>query len=605
MWYNSIVYLLWRFLMFLKQTPTAKGTFLQIVESFYDNGTSRQRVIEKIGYLDELKSQHDDPVAFFKAKAKQMTLDKKTSNKEVITIDMDSSMTLGENNYFNVGYVVLNELYLELKLDIFWKNVASRYHIEYDLEAIFRLLVFSRILIPGSKKYTFEHKNFFFQNFDCELPDIYKSFDIMAKEEKNLQAWIFEHSKENYSRTMNHSFFDCTNYYFEIENNDEDLIDENGNILQKNYRKRGPEKNHRPDPIIEMGLLMDSVGLPLAYDLFPGNESEKLHLRPIINRSRIAFGFDRTIVVADRGLNTSDNMYFLAGKNEKEDNPRDGYIYGQSVRGADSEFKNWVIDKTGYNNTIIQENGTNITFTHKSRIYPKEIYITREMANGKSKKQKIRIVQKQMVYYSEKYAKRQKAARDQMIERAKDLVAHPKKYDKISAKGASNYVQNLSFNKETGEIISKQLKLDNSKIEEEEKYDGYYSIVTSETKMSDIELRNVYRGLAKIEDTFKVTKSTLESRPAFVWTKPSIEAHFMTCFTALVIMRMLEKRLNESFSVDRIIESLKKYGCTNLEGNTYMFTYYDEIIKKCGEVFNIDLERKYRIRREIRHLLKY
>lgn len=591
--------------MFLKQTPTAKGTFLQIVESYYDKGVSRQRVVEKIGYIEQLKSQYDDPVAFFKAKARQMTNDKKTSNKDVISIDMDSVMNLDENNFFNIGYVILNELYLELELDSFWRKVASQYHTEYDIDAIFRLLVFSRILIPGSKKYTYEHKNFFFQHFDCQLSDIYRSFDIMAKEEKNLQTWIYEHSKDTYSRSLDHSFFDCTNYYFEIENNDEDLIDENGNILQKNYRKRGPEKNHRPDPIIEMGLLMDGVGLPLAYDLFPGNESEKLHLRPIINRSRIAFGFDRTVVVADRGLNTSDNMYFLAGKNENEDNPRDGYIYGQSVRGADAEFKNWVIDQAGYNQTIIQENGSSITFTHKSRIYPKEIYITREMKNGKSKKQKIRIVQKQMVYYSEKYAKRQKAARDQMVERAKDLISHPKKYDKVSAKGASGYVMNLSFNKETGEIISKQLELDNSKIEEEEKYDGYYSIVTSETKMSDTELREVYRGLAKIEDTFKVTKTSLESRPAYVWTKTSIEAHFMTCFTALVIMRMLEKRLEEKYSIDKIIESLKKYGCANIGGNTFMFTFYDEIIKKCGEVFKIDMEKKYRIRREIRHLLKY
>lgn len=591
--------------MFLKQTSTPKGIFLQIVESYYDNGTSRQRVIEKIGYLHMLKAQYDDPIAFFKAKAKQMTDDKKSSNKDVITIDLNSTMPLDEHNFFNVGYVILNEIYLELELDVFWKNVAARYQIEYNLETIFRFLVFSRILIPGSKKFTFEHKDFYFQNFDCHLIDIYRSFDIMAKEENNLQTWIFEHSKEKYDRNVIHSFFDCTNYYFEIENNDEDLIDEFGKVLQKNYRKRGPEKNHRPDPIIEMGLLMDGVGLPLAYDLFPGNESEKLHLRPIINRARNAFGFERTVVVADRGLNTSDNMFFINGKNEKEDNPRDGYIYGQSVRGADAEFKNWVIDKEGYENTKITEGNSEITFTHKSRIYPKEIYITRETSNGKSKRQKISIAQKQMVYFSSKYAKRQKAARDQMIARANDLISHPKKYDRISAKGASGYVRNLSFNKETGEIIAKQLELDISKIEEEEKYDGYYSIVTSETEMSDIELRKVYRGLAKIEDTFKVTKTSLESRPAFVWTKTSIEAHFMTCFTGLVIIRMLEKRLKEKYSVDKIIESLKRYGCVNMEGNTYMFTYYDEILKDCGEIFNIDLEKKYRIRREIRHLLKY
>lgn len=159
-----------------------------------------------------------------------------------------------------------------------------------------------------------------------------------------------------------------------------------------------------------------------------------------------------------------------------------------------------------------------------------------------------------------------------MVVQAEDVIKHPKKYDKMSAKGASGYVQNLSFNKETGEIMDKQLELDETKIEEEKKYDGYYSIVTSELEMSDLELRTVYRGLAKIEDTFKVTKTNLESRPTYVWVKQSIEAHFITCFCALVILRLLEKRLKEKYSVERIIESLKKYGCVNIGGNTYMFT---------------------------------
>ena len=354
-----------------------------------------------------------------------------------------------------------------------------------------------------------------------------------------------------------------------------------------------------------MGLLMDNTGIPLSYDLFPGNESEKLHLRPILNRSRREFGFQRTILVADRGLNTSDNIYFLAGKNDNDNNPRDGYVYGQSVRGADKEFKDWVIDPAGYEHTKIKDGEDEIIFTHKSRIYPKQIYITRKAENGKTKKQKITVTQKQMSYYSEKYAKRQKIARDQMVNRAIDLIHHPKKYDKMSAKGASGYVLNLTFDKNTGEIIDKMLTLDKSRIKEEEKYDGYYSIVTSELQMSDEEMRSIYRGLAKIEDTFKITKTDLESRPLYVWTKESIEAHFMTCFTSLVILRLLEKKLKEKYSVSRIIESLKNYGCVHLGGNKYMFTCYDEIIDACSQIYDLNLHKKYRTRRELRHLLKY
>lgn len=591
--------------MFLKQTAASKGTFLQIVESYYDNGVSRQRVIEKVGYLNELQSQYDDPIAFFKNKAKQMTQDKKLSSNENLSIDMNSELTINEQSYFNVGYGILKEIYKELQLDVFWKRKASTLRITYDLEGIFRLLVLSRILYPASKKATHEKRKIFFEKFDFELNDVYQSLDIFAKEEHNLQTWIYNHSKEDYSRDMTHSFFDCTNYYFEIENNDEDLVDEFGNIIQKNYRKRGPEKNHRPDPIVELGLLMDNTGIPLSYELFPGNESEKIHLRPILIRSRVEFGFQRTIVVADRGLNTSDNIYFLAGKNDKENNNRDGYVYGQSIRGADKEFKDWVIDPSSYQDTRISEHSSSIIFTHKSRIYPKQIYITRETNDGKTVKQKITVTQKQMVYFSDKYARRQKASREQMIQRAKDLIKHPKKYDKVSAKGASGYVVNLNFDSKTGEIIDKKLSLDETKIMEESKYDGYYSIVTSELNMSDIELRNVYRGLAKIEDTFKVTKSNLETRPVYVWTKESIEGHFLTCFTSLVMLRLLQKRLNDEYSVDKIVESIKRYGCVHLGSNKYMFTYYDEILEKCSNIFKLDLQKKYRTRRDIRHLLKY
>ena len=225
-----------------------------------------------------------------------------------------------------------------------------------------------------------------------------------------------------------------------------------------------------------MGLLMDKTGIPLAYDLFPGNQSEKKHMLPIINRARTDYGFGRIIVVADRGLNTSDNIYFLNGKNDSDNNPRDGYVYGQSVRGADAEFKEWVLKNDDYIRTRIKDTNTDdddiddkAIFIHKSRIYPKKIQITREKSNGKTVKQSITVDQKQMVYYSNKYAAKQKLERNRAIERAMDLINHPKKYDKVSAKGASGYVMNLSYDKETGAVIDKNLILDAEKIKEEEK----------------------------------------------------------------------------------------------------------------------------------------
>jgi transposase len=200
-----------------------------------------------------------------------------------------------------------------------------------------------------------------------------------------------------------------------------------------------------------MGLLIDQKGIPLSYGLFPGNESEKVNMLPIINRAKHRFGFNRTIVVADRGLNTSDNIFYLNGNNKNENNPRDGYIYGQSIRGADEEFKKWCIDSAGYQVDKVQDGNQTVYFKHKSRIYPRTIYVNVDKDTDKPRKMTITVDQKQMVYFSQKYADKQALERNRAVQRAKDLIAHPKKYDKVSAKGASGYVKNIAFNKKTGE----------------------------------------------------------------------------------------------------------------------------------------------------------
>jgi Transposase len=202
-------------------------------------------------------------------------------------------------------------------------------------------------LNPASKKKTFDSRDFYFEDFSgFSLDDVYHALDIICDNSTALQKWIYDHSSNICSRDMSVAYFDCTNYYFDIGRPDTDNLNDDGNPVDNDgkpvsakYRKRGPEKNHRPDPIVEMGLLTDKNGIPLAFDLFPGNESEKLHMRPIINRVKEEFSSTRVIVVADRGLNTSDNIYYLNGDNRGEINLRDGYVYGQSIRGADAEFK--------------------------------------------------------------------------------------------------------------------------------------------------------------------------------------------------------------------------------------------------------------------------
>lgn len=514
-----------------------------------------------------------------------------------------------------MGYGILKTLYKELELDKFWKSVTKGMDIQYNADKIFQLLVYSRILFPASKKSTYENRNRFFENFgDFSIDDVYNALTVFGQNEKKLQKWIYDHSVTKYHRDLSVGYFDCTNYYYDISKPDMDDKDDEGNLLLERYRKYGPEKNHRRNPIVEMGLLMDRSGIPLAYDLFPGNQSEKVHMLPIISRARTDYGFGRIIVVADRGLNTSDNIYFLNGDNKKEDNPRDGYVYGQSVRGADADFKKWVLDQDGYIDTEIEISGEDSdaedmnshgTFRHKSRIHPKKIQIKREKNNGKIVKQNITVDQKQMVYYSRKYAVKQKLERDRAVERAKDLIDHPKKYDRVSARGAAGYVMNLSFDKETGEVVEKDLLLDEEKIAEEEKYDGYYSIVTSELKMSDLEIRETYRGLIHIEDTFKVTKSEFDTRPIYVRTNDHIDAHFTVCFTAIVILRLLEIRLDHRHPVGQILKTLRKYGCVPFGSSDYKFAFRNEIMDHCGAVFNANYKYKYRSQLEMRRLLRY
>ena len=344
--------------MFVKQNKSHKGILLTYTVGYRENGKVKHKNIETIGYLEDLKKEYDDPIAHFRNLAKQK------SNNEIneITIKNSLSKTIDQNSSpKNLGYVILKKIYNDLGLKDFFENKQSTLKINFNLNTIFSLLVYSRILYPGSKKETFEKKDRFFEDF--AIPNIkamYNSLSYFNLYKDDIEKLLWENTKDKYNRDASNTFYDCTNYYFEINYNDEDLVDEEGNILEKGYRKRGVEKNHRPDPIIEMGLLMDATDLPIGYDLFPGNESEKLSLKPIVKRLKTSCNIERTIVVADRGLNTSDNIFYLAGKNDKK---LDGYIYGQSIRSADKDFKEWVLNQDGYIDELCyNEDGTKEMF---------------------------------------------------------------------------------------------------------------------------------------------------------------------------------------------------------------------------------------------------
>lgn len=608
-------------MMFLKQTLNRQGRiFLSFVQGYRDeNGKSKQKTIQNIGWLEDLKKQYDDPISHFKEIAKQKSNDVVT---EYTIKNLNSQKIDCNSKTKNLGYSIAKDIYKNLGLSSLLANYQKKSKIQYNLNDILSFLVYMRIIYPASKKATYENKDLLFEKCDFSLDDIYRSLTHLNNLKNDIQKVMWENTYETYNRDTSTTYYDCTNYYFEIEYNDEDIFDydEQGNVKldkdgipiinQKGLRKRGPEKNHRPDPIVEMGLLMDASFIPLSYDLFPGNESEKNSLIPIFNRTKNQFNLDRTIVVADRGLNTSDNIIQISGLTLEQSLKKNGYVYGQSVRGADDEFKTWVLNQDDYiTEKIKDDNDKEITFKHKSRIHPKKMYVIRKdkgkPESGNKKRQSVLVDQKQMVYYSQKYADKQKRDREMVIKKANDLITHPEKYTRATSYGVSGYVNNLKFVKDTGEIANANLlSLNEDRIREEEKYDGYYSIVTSEEHLSDIKIRNIYRGLSKIEETFKVTKSGLEDRPVWVSLAEHIQGHFLTCFIALVITRLIETRLKSKYSFEKVIKSLRSYTSNNIEHDIYLQSFTNDIIKDLEKEFNIDLSRKYLTLSEIKKILK-
>lgn len=391
--------------LFLKQSKFKNGkTYLSIVNGYRSDEKVKQKVYQKIGYLDDLKKQFENPVEYYKNYVEN--LKKEQITKITTTFDITNDNDFGDDT-FNIGYAYLKSIFRDLNITDVLKNKQYSTNIEYSLSKACELFTYSRILDPGSIKYTYEHKNQFFEPFDLSIDDLYRSLKPMLDCKEDIFKTIWENTKDKYNRDASTSYYDCTNYYFEIEYDDPDIIDENGKIVKKVLRKRGPEKNHRPDHIVEMGLLLDKQGFPISYNLFPGSTPEKETLVPEIKKIKRRHNIDKIIVVADRGLNCSDNMIKTAGIDLDKKN-RDGYVYGQSVRGADKEFKEWILKDDYIIDKIIDEDGNKIIFKHKSRVYPKKMYITREdkglTKNGNKKKQSITVDQKQMVYYFQKYA---------------------------------------------------------------------------------------------------------------------------------------------------------------------------------------------------------
>jgi transposase len=561
--------------MYLKKSNSKNGRiYLSIAEGYYDSATKRTRTvyIQKIGYVDELIDKYPDPIAHFTLVVDEMNK-KKSKEKTTMNISLDRTEQVSGNLRKNFGYAALSAVYHELEIDKFFANRQQSIGIEYNLNAIMRLLVFSRLLAPGSKKKAYDGRGQFFERCDFSLLDVYRALSRFSSFREALQMWIHERIMANYGRDTTIIYYDVTNYYFEIDEQDE-------------LRRKGVSKEHRPDPIVQMGLFIDNSGLPIAYRLFPGNHNDCTTLLPIIKMVRKQFGIGKAVVVGDKGMNTQKNAYYLA-------NSRGGYVFSQSVRGGTKELKAYVLNDTGYE-------WVGDKYKKKSRQFTRDI----EFKDDNKSIVKARIAEKQVVFYSRDYDLKAKADREPAIKKAREILQNPKNFNKYNTYGAAKYIRNLEFDKKTGEIIKTKsiLSFNEETLAEDEKYDGYYVLASSRHFESDEWIIDTYKGLWRIEETFKVTKSDLEARPVFVSREERIQAHFLICFLSLVIIRLLKHKLDHMFSTSKIIDSLSKSCCSLLKDNIYMFDYSDEVIELIASTFKIDFTRKFRTQAEIKNI---
>jgi transposase len=557
--------------MYLKQDKRPNGRiYLSVVKGFRDPVTkkNKQKAIKSIGFLDEFIDEYDDPIAHFKQVAKQMT-EEENKNKEIeLILDMTEKLDTNSNDMKNIGFSVLSKIYHILGIHKFMINRERGLKADIPLNNILKLLVYERILNPCSKLAAHENKENYFENFDFPLKSIYRALPIFAKYKDKLLLELHENITMKYGRDTSNVYYDVTNYYFHKDQQTE-LI------------RKGMGKDKKGKPIIQMGLLMDKAGLPITYKLFSGNTTDFETLLPILSELKTNYNLNRVIVVADKGLNSGTNKAYNIIKG-------DGYIFSRSIRGtkASKEIKDYVLDDEGYE--WIGED-----FKIKSRIYPTVITVK----NAEGKDVKVDLDEKHVVFFSKKYAERSRHKRNEAIAKALKLVDSPSRYAKAGSYGSMKYVVGMKLDKKTGELTQARKdilpRLNDDLIKEEEKYDGYYSIVTSELYMSDSEIIEKYRGLWKIEETFKVTKSQLQTRPAYVWSEGGIEGHFLTCFLSLLILRILEMETKGTYSTEKLIDSLAKSNVDHLKMNYYKGMYYDEVLKCIDENLGTKLKQKY------------
>lgn len=567
-------------------------------ESKRINGKNTNRTVERIGYLDEFIDIYADPIAHFKQVAKERTVESKVKlelslsehfsfeheyHKQFDRRDTTASFSSSELSVW-YGMLPLSRIYHELELDYFLNNRRRYTKASYNHNAIFQMLVYGRILFPDSKLGTWQDRNKLLGNMEFTDDDVYRSLGFFAKHKGAMVRHLHKKVGQLYGRDTSLLFYDVTNYYWEIDTEDD-------------MRRRGCSKEHRPEPIVQMGLLMDSHALPVTYGLFSGNTNDCLTLSPMMGEVCEDLRAQGVVYIADKGMMSGDNRAeILINKG--------GYVFSSSVRGANRETQQFVTDESGF---IGNADGT---YQYKSRIVPVEVSVT-DLSTGR--KQKVTINERQIVFWSKKYQDRTRYEREKALQKAAAYGSCENNH------GGNKYFKKVVVNKIDGEVIEHKdyvRILDEDLLSKDEALDGYYLICTnvvglgqhehSFTKQSrflddnmfqlnrvvtDQDIIEMYRGLWRIEESFRITKSWLKARPVFVHTEASIEAHFLTCFVGLLLLRILELKTERSIEVNRMVESLRKAQLVYASPDVLISSYCDNILARIGSTLDLDMTK--------------
>ena len=537
-----------------------------IAKSYINNeGRSTSKIIRKLGTLADLSAMlhtdRDGVMAWARAQARLETEKYKNETEDaVVMIPFHSNRLLDydKQKLFTGGYLFLQSVYYGLKLDSICRKIRNRHKFKFDLNAILSDLVYARVLDPSSKCSSFQAAQRFLEPPSYELHDVYRALSILAEELDFIQAEVYKNSFFFGKRNDRFLYYDCTNYYFEIEQEDGD-------------KKYGKSKEHRPNPIIQMGLFTDGDGLPLAFSLFPGSQNEQKSLKPLEQKILQQFGCQKFIYCSDAGLASEDNRAF----NHMGER---SFIVTQSIKKLPAEDREWALDGKGFKRLSDDSPVDLSRLTEEDRqglFYKEEPYTTKKLH------------QRLIITYSPTYAAYQKAVRAEQISRAEKMISSGSlKKQRKNPNDPARFVNRIAVTRE-GEKADIHYYLDLERIAEEEKYDGLYAVCTDLLDDDVSEILKVSEGRWQIEDCFRTMKTDFEARPVYVSREDRIKAHFLTCFLALLLFRLLKRGLKSPCTTRQLLGVLRGMNFADIEEQGFTPVYErnrltDELHEACG-----------------------